>query len=109
MARHIILESGCPVNIESIAFAIRKENPSNGPSATSTDMFGAPERKQPEYIHYMKVTGVARPVAITETDFQKICDAIKEESGKAGRLPEEISRLTQMVRNLYELLRARMR
>lgn len=109
MAKHIILESGQPVNIESVAFAYREEPPSKSPSSSGTDMLGTPEPRRPEYIHYMKVTGVARPIPITETDYQKICTAVKEENAKEGRLPEEISKLTMMIRILYELLRARMR
>ena len=67
MAKHIILESGQPVNIESVAFAYREEPPSKSPSSSGTDMLGTPEPRRPEYIHYMKVTGVARPIPITET------------------------------------------
>lgn len=109
MAKHIILESGCLVNIESVAFAYGEGNPSSDPSSVGTDMFGAPVGRQPEYFHYMKVTGIARPVPISEADFRKICAAVSEESAKRDKLPEELSRLTAMIRNLYELLRARLR
>ena len=109
MARHIILENGCPVNIESISIAYRESNPGHDPYALPSDMFGAPAGRDPEYLHYMKICGVGRPMAITEKDFQAICDAIKKEDRSGKEVAAEISRLTLALRNLYELLRARMR
>ena len=50
-----------------------------------------------------------RVMAITEKDFQAICDAIKKEDRSGKEVAAEISRLTLALRNLYELLRARMR
>ena len=109
MARHVILENGCPVNIESISIAYREGNPGHDPSALPSDMFGAPTGRAPEFLHYMKVSGVGRPMAITEKDFQAICDAIKKEDRSANDVAAEISKLTLALRNLYELLRARLR
>ena len=109
MARHVILENGCPVNIESISIAYRESNHGHDPSALPSDMFGAPAGRAPEFLHYMKVSGVGRPMAITEKDFQAICDAIKKEDRSANDVAAEISKRTLALRNLYELLRARLR
>lgn len=108
MARHIILENGCPVNIESISIAYRETNPDHDPASLESDMFGAPVGRPSEYLHYMKISGLGRPVAITEADFKAVCEAIKDENRKGRALSEEISRLSLTIRNLYELLRARM-
>jgi hypothetical protein len=101
MAKHIILENGCPVNIESISIAYKEDKPVNNHLA------GSPIEWEPGY--YMKITGVGRPIAITEKDFRAICDTIKKEDCSGKEVTAEISRLTQALRNLYELLRARMR
>ena len=50
-----------------------------------------------------------RQVSISEQDLQAICDAVRKEVRPGKDLAEEISRLTLAIRNLYELLRARMR
>lgn len=101
MAKFIILENGDPVNIESISIAYKENNPGNDHLA------GTPIEWEPGY--YMIIMGVGRPVAITEKDFRAICDAIKKEDCSGKEVAAEISRLTLALRNLYELLRVRMR
>jgi hypothetical protein len=55
------------------------------------------------------ISGVDRPLTITERDFQAICDAVKKQDRPGKDVAAEISHLTLAIRNLYELLRARMR
>ncbi len=86
MARHIILENGNPVNIDSLQIAYLE----NGQ-------------------YYIMISGVDRPLTITERDFQAICDAVKKQDRPGKDVAAEISHLTLAIRNLYELLRARMR
>ena len=50
-----------------------------------------------------------RQVSISEQDFQAICDAVRKEVRPGKDVAEEIFRLTLAIRNLYELLRARMK
>ena len=86
MARHIILENGSPVNIDSLLIAYRESGQ-----------------------YYMMISGVDGPSTITERDFQAICDAVKKQDRPGKDVAAEISHLTLAIHNLYELLRARMR
>lgn len=86
MARHIILESGCPVNLDYLVFAYRENDQ-----------------------YYLMLLGIDRKISITEKDFQAVCDAVKKEWRPGKEVADELSRLTNAIRNLYELLRARLR
>jgi len=86
MARHIILESGCPVNLDYLVVACRENDQ-----------------------YYLMLFGIDRKISITEKDFQAVCDAVKKEGRPAKEVADELSRLTIAIRNLYELLRARLR
>ena len=98
MARHIVLENGSSVNIESVSIAYRENNPGHD----SSD-------KASEYLYYLMISGLDRPMSITESDFNAFCEVVKNDGRDAKVLSQEISRLTVAIRNLYELLRARMR
>ena len=65
------------------------------------------DTKRPLY--YLMISGLDRPMSITESDFNAFCEVVKKEDRDAKVLSQEISRLTVAIRNLYELLRARMR
>ena len=86
MVRHIILESGCPVNLDYIMVACRENDQ-----------------------YYLMLFGIDRKISITEKDFQAVCDAVKKEWRPGKEVADELSRLTNAIRNLYELLRARLR
>ena len=86
MARHIILESGCPVNLDYLVVACRENDQ-----------------------YYLMLFGIDRKISITEKDFQAVCDAVKKEWRPGKEVADELSRLTIAIRNLYELLRARLR
>ena len=86
MVRHIILESGCPVNLDYIMVACRENDQ-----------------------YYLMLFGIDRKISITEKDFQAVCDAVKKEGRLGKEVADELSRLTIAIRNLYELLRARLR
>ena len=86
MARHIILESGCPVNLDYLVVACRENDQ-----------------------YYLMLFGIDRKISITEKDFQAVCDAVKKEERPGKEVVAELSKLTFAIRNLYELLRARLR
>lgn len=86
MARHIILESGSPVNLDYLVVAYRENDQ-----------------------YYLMLSGIDRKISITEKDFQAVCDAVKKELRPGKEVADELSRLTIAIRNLYELLRARLR
>ena len=86
MARHIILESGCPVNLDYLVVACRENDQ-----------------------YYLMLFGIDRKISITEKDFQAVYDAVKKEGRPGKEVADELSRLTIAIRNLYELLRARLR
>ena len=86
MARHIILDSGCPVNLDYLVVAYRENDQ-----------------------YYLMLSGIDRKISITEKDFQAVCDAVKKELRPGKEVANELSRLTIAIRNLYELLRARLR
>ncbi len=86
MARHIILESGCPVDLDYLVVACRENDQ-----------------------YFLMLFGIDRKISITEKDFQAVCDAVKKEGRPGKEVADELSRLTIAIRNLYELLRARLR
>ena len=86
MVRHIILESGCPVNLDYLVVACRENDQ-----------------------YYLMLFGIDRKISITEKDFQAVCDAVKKEERLGKEVAAELSKLTFAIRNLYEILRARLR
>lgn len=96
MSRHVFLDSGSPVDIGSVVLACRADDPAVSPGSA-----------RPEFTHRLFLAGMDRPLPITAADYGRVCSAIREE-GK-GDLAAEVARLSMGLRNLHELLRARLR